>query len=173
MYVKCRLHCEIKLTPTTEKQNKKRWDLAKSGSEATQLALNSESRLPSCWDLVKCRLNIIVHCIKIILVCLKCCFLHPHIWLQSQVTLHCNVYSKSLLSQCWINISPHVFSYLSIKADQPVTEQGREQGWIYNPSWDRERRGPEEGSPQKGRVGESHHENAYWAESVKSVLKCK
>lgn len=49
---------------------------------------------------------------------------HVAIW-----TWHCNDYSMYLLFQVYVNIVPHLFSDLSIKDDQPMTEQGREQSW--------------------------------------------
>lgn len=39
---------------------------------------------------------------------------------------YCNVYSKYLLSEYCVNIAPHLFSDLSIKADRPMAEQKRE-----------------------------------------------
>jgi hypothetical protein len=42
---------------------------------------------------------------------------------------HCNAYSKDLLFQVFVNITPHSFSYLSIKVDKSITGQKREWGW--------------------------------------------
>lgn len=41
----------------------------------------------------------------------------------------CNFYPENFLSQCYVNTAPHLFSALSIRADQPMTEQGREYVW--------------------------------------------
>lgn len=133
-----------------------------------------------------CRHNVIVHCVKTIFVLFKCLFLLPHlvaIW-----TWHCNAYSKNLPFQCYVNIPTHLFSELSVKADQPMTEQC----WEYGLTWHttgvpllsliigykhphsfqgrgRERR---KRNHQKEKV-ERHHENTFGAERDRSLLKCE
>jgi len=68
-----------------------------------------------------------VHGVKIILLLFKCLFLYPTIWFQSQ-TWHCKAYVKNLLFQVCVNVVPLLFSDLSIKVDQPMAGQRREQG---------------------------------------------
>jgi hypothetical protein len=66
-----------------------------------------------------CSHIVIVPCVKVILVLFKHRF--PCTW-------PCNAYPKTLLPASCVNTAPHLFSDLSIKADQPMAEPKREQG---------------------------------------------
>jgi hypothetical protein len=68
-------------------------------------------------------------------------------------TCHCNAASKNFQSQCYVNIAPNLLSDLSIKADQPMAEQRREEGWISQPEKGEGREG-EEGRRERKRERE-------------------
>jgi hypothetical protein len=75
----------------------------------------------------RCRHNIFVHCVKVILVLFKCQFLCPHGLFQS-VTWHCDAYVKNLLSQVCVNNSYLLLSVSSINANHPVAGQENRAG---------------------------------------------
>ena len=80
---------------------------------------------PDSWLSIKAELSVgtVFLCtVKIIFVLSKYWFLYPHTFLQSG-HWHCNAYSKYPLLQVCVNIALHLFSYLSIKPDQPMAGQ--------------------------------------------------
>ena len=80
---------------------------------------------PNLTNIHVCTCNVSVYCVKIILVLFKWWFLCLQ-YIVAIWTWHCNAHFKYLLSQVCANNVHHLFSALSIKADQPMAGQRRE-----------------------------------------------